>query len=174
MANTLQEKESRLAFEKMSQKLSQERDEAVEEKQRDTQSLRDQTKHAQNHSDILQNSHRQMSAEYKARVESMRLEMQKLQQEREEDRARLARLDVVYDQMRQEQERTRKLQVELVEKWEELQHEKQQRFQDLEEETRVENARSKKLSAEMEEAVNQMRWLMNVKQNVRLEEKEDA
>ncbi|KAI5370246.1 hypothetical protein Slin15195_G011240 [Septoria linicola] len=168
-ADLARERERSKAFEDMAQKCTAERDEAVEEKRRDVQSMAEQTKHAQVHTEILESSHRQLNQQYGARIEGIRTEVIQLQQEREEDRKRLSKMDVVSDQMRQELERTRKLQSELVNKWEELQQEKQERFQELERETKVENEKVRQLSTEMDHVVNKMRWVMNVKRNTRLD-----
>lgn len=163
------EKQRSKAFEEMAQKSTAERDEAVEEKRRDVQSMAEQTKHAQLHSEILESSHKQLSQQYKARIEGIKTEVSQLQLEKEEDRRRLSKIDVVSDQMRQELERTRKLQAELVSKWEELQREKQERFQELERETKEANDKTRKLSAEMDQVVKRMRWVINVKSNTRID-----
>ncbi|KAF2211588.1 hypothetical protein CERZMDRAFT_98470 [Cercospora zeae-maydis SCOH1-5] len=168
-ADLAKERERSKAFEDMAQRSNAERDEAVEEKRRDLQMMAEQTKHAQVHTEILENSHRQLNQQYQARIEGIRTEVLQLQQEKEEDRRRLSKMDVVSDQMRQELERTRKLQAELVTKWEELQQEKQERFLELERETKAENEKTRKLSVEMDQVVNQMRWVMNLKKNTNLD-----
>ena len=168
-ADLAKERQRSRAFEEMAQKSAAERDDAVEEKRRDCQNMSEQTKHAQLHSEILESSHKQLSQQYKARIDGIKTEVSQLQQEREEDRRRLCKIDIVSDQMRQELERTRKLQAELVTKWEELQHEKQERFQELEKETKEENDKTRKLSVEMDQVVKQMRWVINVKNNTSLD-----
>lgn len=168
------EKERRKALEAMGQRLTSERDEAIEEKRRELQTALEKMKHAETHAQILETGHKQLSDRYQARVQSFRTEVDVLEKERDEDRARLAKLDVVSQQMRQELERTKKLQAEMVDQWERLQQAQQQHVQELEEETQAENEKTRKLSAQMDEVVNQMKWVMGVKQNTHLDGSKDA
>ena len=86
---------------------------------------------------------------------------------REQDRQKLARLDVVVDQMRQELERSKKLNGELVDAWERLKEENDARVQDMVDEHEHEHEKTRKLSTEMDKVVNEMRWLMGVQKNVK-------
>ncbi|KAK3049844.1 mother-specific HO expression, partial [Teratosphaeriaceae sp. CCFEE 6253] len=76
----------------------------------------EQTKHATVHAEILETSHKQLSAEYRVRREAWEKDLTDVQDRREHDRQRMAKLDVVYEQMRQENERTRKVQAELTQR----------------------------------------------------------
>lgn len=166
-----QEKESRKAYQTMSQKLSDERDEAVQEKNREVQLCTEKLQHAQAQNDVLQMTYKQQRELFTGKSDTIRGDILRLQKEKEEDRQRLAKLDVVSNQMRREVERTQTLQEQLVKKWEELGIEKKQQFSKLEEEARAETERSKQLSTEMDAVVKEMKWLMAVKKNTRLDEK---
>ncbi|KAI7163645.1 hypothetical protein KC349_g1171 [Hortaea werneckii] len=133
-------------------------EEVHEQHSRDHQSMLDQTKHATVHAEILETSHKQLSAEYRARREAWERDLAVLHQEREDDRARMARLDVVHEQMRQENERTRKVQTELMARWEDM----EQAMHSTLEEGEQENEKTRKKSLEMDQIVNQMKWLMGV------------
>ncbi|KAI7676871.1 hypothetical protein KC319_g4246 [Hortaea werneckii] len=133
-------------------------EELHEQHSRDHQSMLDQTKHATVHAEILETSHKQLSAEYRARREAWERDLAVLHQEREDDRARMARLDVVHEQMRQENERTRKVQTELMARWEDM----EQAMHSTLEEGEQENEKTRKKSLEMDQVVNQMKWLMGV------------
>ena len=173
-ADLVQERERREATEQRSRQLERERDDAVEDKRRDVQSLTESTKHATLHSQILETSHKQLSAEYRARMESLKNELNTLKDEREHDKQALAKLDVVSEQMRQELERAKKLQAETFAKWEALREATTHRMQSLEDETNTENERSQKLSTEMAKVVDDMRWVMGVKKNVQTEGESEA
>ena len=143
-----------------------EKDDMEEQTKRELQNLTESTKHATLHAEILETSHKQLSAEYRARAEVWKKDLTGIVEGREQDRKKLALLDVVADQMRQELERSKKLNGEIVDAWEKLRDEQEARLKGIEDENERESARSKNLSSEMDQVVNQMRWLMGVKKNV--------
>ncbi|KAI7551323.1 hypothetical protein KC331_g2623 [Hortaea werneckii] len=147
-----------LAAETQMRQQQRQLEEVHEQHSRDHQSMLDQTKHATVHAEILETSHKQLSAEYRARREAWERDLAVLHQEREDDRARMARLDVVHEQMRQENERTRKVQTELMARWEDM----EQAMHSTLEEGQQENEKTRKKSLEMDQIVNQMKWLMGV------------
>ncbi|KAK5131871.1 hypothetical protein LTR08_000538 [Meristemomyces frigidus] len=136
-------------------------EELQEQHSREHQSMVDQTKHAVVHAEILETSHKQLSAEYRARREAWERDLATLHEDRDQDRQRMARLDVVYEQMRQENERTKKVQVELMAHWEEVEEEMHTTL----EEGEVVSEKVRKKSVEMDQVVDQMRWLMGVEKN---------
>lgn len=156
------ERKRRELFEARSQVLETERDDAVEEKRRELQNLTESEKHATTHAAILETSHKQLSATYKQRLESTRKEVLALREFREEQEARLGRLDVVSEQMRQELERTKKVQGEMLGKWGELKAALTERIESVESESREDGERMRTLSAEMDTAVKQMKWVMGI------------
>lgn len=133
-------------------------EELQEQHIREHQNMMDQTKHATVHAEILETSHKQLSAEYRARREAWERDLATLHEDRDQDRQRMARLDVVYEQMRQENERTKKVQAELMARWEEVEDAMHSTLEAGEEV----NERARKKSVEMDQVVNQMRWLMGV------------
>ena len=108
--------------------------------------------------EILEQSHKQLSAEYRARYQRMQKDFDYLREEREQDRQRMAKLDVVYEQMRQENEKRGRVQSELLAKWEEV----EEAMRGVVEEGEVVNEKVRKKSGEMDVVVNEMRWLMGV------------
>lgn len=166
-ADLAMERQWRGKAEAMARQREREKDEIEEQSRREMQNMTDSTKHATVHADILETSHKQLSAEYRARAEAWRKDMGALTAGREQDRQKLARLDVVVDQMRQELERSKKLNAELAETWEQYREGNDEQLQGLVDEGQQENERTRKLSMEMDQVVNQMRWVMNVKENVR-------
>ena len=144
--------------ERLVRQQQQQMEELQEQQSRDHQSMLEETKHATLHAEILETSHKQLSAEYRARREAWERDLAHLHQERDDDRVRMARLDVVHEQMRQENERARKVQAEMMASWEKLEA---AMHSTLEEEEQV-NEKARKKSVEMDEVVKQMRWLMGV------------
>lgn len=151
-------KDDRENMQKKMRDTERQRDEAVDQSKREVLSLVESTKHATVHAEILETSHRQLSAEYRARREKWNHDLSNLHEEREKDAKRIAILDVVCDQMRQEAERTRRLQADLVAKWEG--HEMALRA--TEREADAESDRFRQKTHEMNQVVDQMRWLMGM------------
>ncbi|SMQ46889.1 unnamed protein product [Zymoseptoria tritici ST99CH_1A5] len=169
-ADLAAERKRREMHEVRSQKLETERDEAIEEKRKNIQDLTESEKHATTHANILETSHKQLSATYRARLEATRQEITALREQREEQESRLSKLDVVSDQMRQELERSRKVQVEMMSKWDTLSSSLQSRVDQVLNDNRADTEKLRALSEEMEEVVNKMRWVMNLKQNTSLDQ----
>ena len=165
-ADLVVERQRREKAETLARERERQRDEIEEQSRRDVQTLEESTKHATVHAEILETSHRQLAAEYRARAETWRKDLGSLAEGREQDRQKLARLDVVADQMRTELERSRKLNGEIVEAWQNLQGENDSRLKGMEDETQQENERIRKLSMEMGKVVGEMRWVMGIRKSV--------
>ena len=166
-ADLATERQRREKAESLARQREREKDEIEEQSRREVQSMTESTKHATLHAEILETSHRQLGTEYRARAEAWKKDLSTLAEGREQDRQKLARLDVVADQMRQELERSRKLNGEISESWERYREANDQQLQGLVDEGKKENDRTRKLSMEMDQVVNQMRWVMGVKENVK-------
>ncbi|KAK0906996.1 mother-specific HO expression [Friedmanniomyces endolithicus] len=141
--------------------LQRDSEEVRGEFERREQGMFEQTKHATVHAEILETSHKQLAAEYKTRREAWEKDLADLHERREHDRQRMARLDVVYEQMRHENERTRKVQAELTARWEEMEEAMRSTLDEGEEV----NDRARKKSVEMDRVVDQMRWVMGVQKS---------
>jgi chromosome segregation ATPase len=161
------EKQRREKAEMLARQREREKEDSEEQSKREMQQMMESTKHATVHAEIMEKTHRQLSAEYRARAQASRTDLEQLKDGREQDRQKLARLDVVSEQMRQESERSRKLNAEIVEKWEALKTMNDERLKGMEDETERENDKTRKLSMEMDRVVNEMRWVMGVKKNVK-------
>jgi chromosome segregation ATPase len=166
-ADLAMEKQRRENAETLARQREREKEDAEEHGRREMQQMTESTKHATVHAEILETSHKQLSAEYRARAEAWKTDLGQLSEGREHDRQKLARLDVVSDQMRQELERSRKLNGEILEKWDSLKAEVDTQLKGVEEETYRENDKTRQLSVEMDKVVNEMRWLIGVKNNIR-------
>lgn len=162
------ERQRRETAESLARQRQQEKEEMEEQTRREMQNLVESSKHATVHAEILETSHRQLAAEYRARAETWKNDLTAIADGREQDRRKLSRLDVVAGQMRQELERSKKVNGELVEVWERLREDQTTRLQGMEDENEREGARSRFLSDEMEKVINEMRWLMGVQKNVKI------
>lgn len=111
------ERTKREAAEARATEAEQQRDTTLDANRKELQQEREKARHATVHAEILQTSHQQLSREYRLRISTTSRTLRDLNHDRDEDRKRLARLDIVCNQMRQETERMRKLHQDLVSVW---------------------------------------------------------
>lgn len=164
------ERKKRESYERRAQEAERNRDEREEHSKQEIQAAVEQAKHASTHATILETSHRQLSAEYRQRIATINKTVRALQEDKEADKRRLAKLDVVTNQMRQELERMRKLYAELLAVAGKFQDSKEAEIDELKSEleelkqngSAAENL-NEHLRQDMEKIMGQMKWLMAVK-----------
>ena len=163
------ERKKREALEGRAEEAERQRDQYEEHSNKELQAANEQAKHATAHADILQTSHKQLSTEYRQRTATIHKALRDLNEDKEEDRKKLAKLDVVTNQMRQESEKMRKVYGELLDVWERFDEEKTSQLEGLEDDVRrlKANAAEKEtdnlhLWQEMQEAMGRMRWVMGL------------
>ncbi|QIW98160.1 hypothetical protein AMS68_003678 [Peltaster fructicola] len=155
------ERSRREASEAQARHIIAERDDALEVARRDTQQAQDEAKHSSTHASILEQSHRQLSTDYRTRAERWRKDVTQIEADRKAEGNKLARLEVVADQMRTELERSRKLQHDFNEQFEQYREATHRWRGELEEVVTKETSRSKALSDDMQSVVDKMRWVMS-------------
>ncbi|KAI9719187.1 MAG: hypothetical protein M1828_006280 [Chrysothrix sp. TS-e1954] len=121
---------------------------------------REMAKHATTHADVLQQSHKQLSTEYRQRVGTLSLDLQTLTAERNKEAEKLRRLDVVVEQMEQELSRKNKINVETDKIWQAYREESEQRIQKLEADDVKRREGEAQLRVETERVIGEARWLL--------------
>ncbi|KAF4553546.1 Hypothetical protein D9617_6g092770 [Elsinoe fawcettii] len=146
-----------------------EKDEVVEALRKDLAVTREEARHSNVHAEILQTSHAQLAKEYRQRVAGLHKSLRDLEGQKEEDRKRLARLDVVGGQMRGEVERMRRMHAELLNVWHKFETTKNLEVEGMEEGARKlsvgidEKEKEKvKLAEDMVEVMGKMKWVLNL------------
>lgn len=163
------ERQKRLAFESRAQVAERRREETESTSRVELQTANEQARHASVHAEILQTSHQQLAREYRQRVSTTTQAIKDLSDERDEDRRRLAKLDVVTEQMRQETETTRRQFAELSSIWQRYRREKNEQFAEYEtsasamqESASNNDDHNHRLQSEMQQLMGRMRWLMKL------------
>ncbi|KAG9590685.1 hypothetical protein KCU86_g7362, partial [Aureobasidium melanogenum] len=163
------ERQKRESLEHRVQEAERKMGEYQEHSNKEVQQAVEEAKHATTHASILETSHRQLSSEYRQRIAAANKQLRELSDDREEDRKRLIKLDVVNHQMRQESEKARKLYNELV-----VASDKHKTEKDSEVDLVLGDVKALKGSIshrelalestleEMHEVMNRMKWLMNM------------
>lgn len=155
------EKQKSQSLERRVQEAERKMDEYEEHSNKEVQQAIEQAKHATTHATILETSHRQLSSEYRQRITSIGKQVRELIEEKEDDRKRLLKLDVVNHQMRQESEKTRKLYHELLGVWDKYKEEKDSESEHVLEDVKNMNSGVNKRESELEEALHEMHEVMN-------------
>ncbi|KAG9762486.1 hypothetical protein KCU75_g10155, partial [Aureobasidium melanogenum] len=163
------ERQKRESLEHRVEEAERKMGEYQEHSNKEVQQAVEEAKHATTHASILETSHRQLSSEYRQRIAAANKQLRELSDDREEDRKRLIKLDVVNHQMRQESEKARKLYNELVVASDKYKTEKDSEvdlvFGDVKALKGSISRRELELERtleEMHEVMNRMKWLMNM------------
>ena len=163
------ERQKRESLEHRAQEAERKMGEYQEHSNKEVQLAIEEAKHATTHASILETSHRQLSSEYRQRIAAASKQLRDLNEDREEDRKRLIKLDVVNHQMRQESEKARKLYNELLASSDRYREAKDSEVDlvvgDVKELKGGINHREVVLEStleEMHETLNRMKWLMNM------------
>ncbi|KAI4754983.1 hypothetical protein E4T52_13740 [Aureobasidium sp. EXF-3400] len=163
------ERQKRESLENRALEAERKMGEYQEHSNKEVQLAIEEAKHATTHASILETSHRQLSSEYRQRIAAASKQLRELNDDREEDRKRLIKLDVVNHQMRQESEKARKLYNELLASSERYRQAKDSEVEsvvgDVKELKAGINHREVVLEStleEMHEVLNRMKWTMNM------------
>jgi len=164
------ERQRRHGLEARGRDLQSERDEAVEGKRRDIATLTEQTRQAETQSNTMTKSFQQLRQSTQLQIAGTRREIDALLIAQRQDRDKLAKMDVVYDQMRQELERNKKINNDLINAWEGMRDAYRKSSAFMSREAKAETEKARKLSTEMDQVVNQMKWVMGIKKNTELDD----
>ncbi|KAI5241936.1 hypothetical protein E4T42_07869 [Aureobasidium subglaciale] len=163
------ERQKRESLEHRVQDAERKMGEYHEHSNKEVQQAVEEAKHATTHASILETSHRQLSSEYRQRIAAANKQLRELNDDREEDRKRLIKLDVVNHQMRQELEKARKLYNELLAASDRYREEKDSEVDDVLGDVKdlkggISNREVEldKTLEEMHDTMNRMKWLMNM------------
>lgn len=142
-----------------------ERDGAIEDCRRETSLAGEQAKHATSHAQVLEESHKRLGTEYRQRMRQMAVDLQKLIEERDAERSKLQKLDVVVEQMAQQLERGNKINAQMAHELQSCKAQGEQRIQQLEHDARTREDEDAKLRANVEKVMGEARWLINIGKN---------
>lgn len=163
------EKQKRLAAESRAAEADRAREDGDELSRKQLQAALEEAKHATTHADILKTSHQQLSREYRTRFASTTKNLRELTDDREEDKKKLVKMDVVVNMMKKELERTRKQHQDYLVVSSKLEEAKTEKIEELEQEAvhmrQLVGKREEenlKLTEDMVETLGRMKWLMQI------------
>ncbi|PNS18135.1 hypothetical protein CAC42_3580 [Sphaceloma murrayae] len=163
------ERSRREEAERRAESAERARDESEEAGRKEMGRVREEARHAVVHAEILQTSHGQLAREYRQRIAGLNTSLRELEGQRDEDRKRLARLDVVAGHMRGETERMKKMHTDLVAVWQKFESAKTLEVETMEDGARKmstgiaeKEEETLKLAEDMVEVMGRMKWVMNL------------
>lgn len=159
------ERERRLRAEETAREAVREREEAVEAATREVGEARERAGLASGHAEVLGRSHRQLGVEYRQRAQRFTKDLQKVEEEREEERQKMKRLDVVVEQLRQEIERSSKINGSMGKSFEAYKEDCEGRIQRLRAEAKARDTDNAALREEAQRVVGEARWLIKLGKN---------
>lgn len=159
------ERNRRKMFEDSHREMTRQRDEAIIKGERDVSKAEDIAKHATSHADVLGQSHKQLSAEYRQRTETLAKDLRNLTNERNDERGKVQRLDVVVEQIAQELDRAGKVNERLTDLFASHKEESDRKLKDMQDELDGNEKSEKALLIEAERVVGEARWLIAIGKN---------
>ena len=161
-AEVATERSRREASDQLARRLERQNEESQDTARRDVQLAQEEAKHATTHASVLEQSHRQLSSEYRQRAERWQKDIAVLQAQIKINNDKYDRLDVIGEHMRIETDRARQTQEEMAEQWDKYQKAHEEWKAALDDVANFENGKMRKLSEDMETITNKMKWVMSL------------
>lgn len=144
-----------------------ERDRVVEKLMRETMEEREQSRRSTSQYDVLSKSWKGLEEKYSRQMQKLKVDVQTLQDEIEKDKNKLARLEVIEEQLRQEGEKTRRAKEKLSKDFENYKIEKEEGIREMREQAEKNELANSQALAEMGILLGEMKYVVNVRKDVR-------
>ena len=144
-----------------------ERDETIERLRKEAAEEREQSIRATSQYETLSKSWKDLESHYLKQTEHLQMDIASLKASIEGDRQKLARMEVIMEQMGKETERTGKAKEKLSSDFEAYKAEREASIRDMREIAERNEGLSDEGRRQLEEVLGQMRYVVNVKKHVR-------
>ncbi len=153
--------------EKQIVEVSKERNEAVNQARQTVAEEKDRSLKATNQYDILAGSWKQLDDSYKTSTKTLKADLNQLTVRTQKDARIVEKLGVVASQLRQELEKCNKGKDAMVKLFEDYKTSAEDEIQAMRAKAETNEAENARLLSEMTQVTGQMRYTINIKQNVR-------
>ena len=143
-----------------------ERDSIVQRLMKENLEEREQSKRSMTQYDVLSKSWKGLEERYDRQTQKLRSSVQTLQAQMAEDKRKLARLDVIMEQLKQEGEKTRKAKESLTREFEAYKHKQAEGVKGIRERAERNAEANDRMYMEVTTALGEMKYVVNVKNNV--------
>lgn len=146
---------------------SKERDEVVGDCRREVMAEKEASRKSTTQYEVLSSSWRSLNDGYRRQMENLKVDIKKLNGTRAEDRMKLERLEVVIEQTRREGEKMGKAKEAVSKKFEDYKAETEEGIRGIRERAERNERASQGALEEMEKVVGEMRYVINLKKDVK-------
>ncbi|MCJ1449800.1 hypothetical protein MMC28_000128 [Mycoblastus sanguinarius] len=153
--------------EKETRESRREREEAVEKLRRDAAEDREQARRSNSQYEVLSRSWKCLEEQYERQTQKLKADLKCLRTEIDNDQQKLARLEVIMEQLRQEGEKSRRAKEKLSSDFQAYKVEQEVGVRGIKERAEKNNAANNRTFKQMESLLGEMRYVLNVKKNVR-------
>lgn len=161
------ERERREKAERATRESRRERDEMVEQLRREAAENKELAKRSNSQYDMLSKSWKGLEDRYERQTFKLKTDLQALRREIEDDKRKLFRLEEIMDQLRHEGEKTRKAKERLALDFEAYKTEQERGIREMRQRAEHNADNHDRVLQEMESMLGQMRYIINVKNDVR-------
>jgi len=161
------ERSRREKIEKEIKETRVERDQAVEKLMRELAEEREQCKRATTQYEVLSKSWKGLEENYGRQTSKLKADLNTLRDEVMEDKSKLAQLEVIAEQLRQEGEKTKKANEKLFHDFEVYKIEKEDSIREMRERAERNDIANELALQEMNTVLGEMKYVVNVHRDVR-------
>ncbi|KAL8952074.1 MAG: hypothetical protein Q9222_001985 [Ikaeria aurantiellina] len=160
------ERQKREKAEAETRETRRERDDAVEGLRKDMQVAREQAKRATTQYDVMSRSFKSLEENYSRQTRKLKVEMKSLQEDIVADQQKLVSLQTVLEHFRSASERSHNANDRLQQTFDTYKSVAEQELKGVREAATQNNEINDRMQREMQDTMNQMKYVMNVQQNV--------
>lgn len=144
-----------------------ERDETVQDYQRQILDERDKAKRSTTQYEILSKSWKNLEDKYERQTRKLKEDVKELKQQMISDRGKLMRLGVIMEQLKQEGDKTRKAKDKVLHEFEAFREQQEQGIHEMRSRAERNDAASDEALRQLDTVLGEMRYVVNVKKDVR-------
>ena len=143
-----------------------ERDEVVERLRRDATEDKQQVQKSTSQYDVLSRSWKSMEERYEKQISKVKSDLISFQQEVEADQRKLAKLEILLEQLAREGDKSRKAKEKLLAEFQEYKMEQESGLQDIRQKAEMNDVDHDQTLRQMQSMLGEMRYVVNIKKNV--------
>ena len=147
--------------------MARERDRVLADCSREVLTEKELSKKSSSQYEILSGSWKGLDDGYRHQTKKLKMDIALLQNERVNDRQRIARLDVVVGQLHQESEKTKKAKDRMSEDFEEYKRVKEAGMREIKRKAEKNESENEQALREMTKLLGEMKYVINLKRNVK-------
>lgn len=143
-----------------------ERDEIVEKLRKDAAEDKQRTLRSASQYEVISSSWKSMEDRYEKQTANLKNDLKRLQMEMEADRRKLAKLELVLEQLAQEGDKSRKAKEKLTAEFQVYKAEQEAGIHDIKQRAEMNDTAHDRTLRQMETMLGEMKYVVNVKRSV--------